>query len=369
MPSKLKSLARRLKKSKVLKGVQRGLKNQNVRRLINSTLSAAGIDAKQRKAMVAVPRAAMALFGDRKKKGMSNISVPAASNVIQSNVTFSEVVGKITSDYAGSTAQGVRIRGCQPFTKVLDPTGVGKVLASDVATTVLDGLDTTVLINPLYLNGPLLTQASNYTMYAFRKFRLEYVATVGSIYTGEYAICYVREPTPAALAAGAVPTNFAEAREVVPSAAIPYRSERIAFEWTYDGQQLYYIHDTDPTAESDDRLSIQGQIRAYAPSVGAGGATGYFTLSYELDLFYPTINTVGAFAATHLHGLTPSDLQALRPHIRAIRERKERPAVKKLSLQLRDMAFDRDEGLPSSEPEYVIPSPSKTTRSMTPSRR
>lgn len=334
MSQKIKKLQRQFAKTGLTSVAKRIVKgNKRVRRLVNSGLSAIGIDAKQRRSMMEVPRAAMALFGERKKHSITNVSVPVSSNTVVSNTTFSEVVGKISSQYAGSTAQGVRIRGCQPLLKVANSTAKGKVLAPDVATTITDGPDSALLINPTFLNGPLLTQASNYTMFAFRKFKVEYVSTVASIYAGEFAICYSREPTPATLSSGSVPASFAEAREVVPSASVPFRAERMSFEWTYDGQQLFYIHDPDVSTTSDDRLSIQGQLRGYSPQEGNDDVTGYLTLSYEIDLFYPTINTIGAFAATHLHGLTRENLDQLRLLANQMRERKVKPQMVRLSAQ------------------------------------
>lgn len=333
MSKQIKKLKKSIKSSAILKLAARAAKSKVGKSLVNTGMSAMGITSSQRKSIAGAYRTGTALFGDKSKASRSNVSVPAASNTVTSNSTYSEVLGKVTSQFAGSTAQGIRIRGCQPFTRILAPGAAGRVMASDVATTVLDGLDNVVLVNPVALGGPLLTQASNYSMFVVREFKLEYITLSSSIQVGEFAICYVREPTPAAVASGGVPTTFGEAREVTPSATLPYRSERVFFQFNYDGQQLYYVQDSDPVNEADDRLTHQGQIRAYAAAVDSGYTVGYFQLHYIVDLFYPTINSIGAFAATHLRGLSKDELKAISVYANKLRaDRKDRGPVPRLRL-------------------------------------
>jgi len=267
---------------------------------------------------------ALPLFGERKKSALTIKSNPISYTTSRDNPTWSEVVGKVTSQYAGRSAAGIKVRGQQPFVRIQVPSDYGKVLASDVATTSLDGLDNIVPITPVALQGPLAVQASNYQMYVFRRLRFTYTTIASSTQTSAFAICYVREPVLADSGADNIPIDFAGARETIPSAEISYRSECATLEVTYDGQQLFYVDSVGTTSEAV-RQAVQGQIRAYSSNLSTGVTVGYIMLEYELDLFFPTINSSGLFAFKYLRGLNKSELDRIADLALEIRkERKER---------------------------------------------
>lgn len=280
---------------------------------------------------------ALGLFGDKKSSTKRVTSAPVAVNTSRTNPTWSEVVGKVTSQYAGKSAAGIKIRGKQPCVAIYHPaysSDLGSVMLSDMATTAADGPASILPITPQALGGPLFVQASQYQMFVFRKLVFEYETVLPTTATGQVAICYCREPLLASSGAENVPATFADVRATTPSTVFPFRLESTAFEVSYDGQQLFY---TDATASSDPeavRLAIQGQLRAYADaSLTSSEYAGNLCVSYELDLYYPTINSGVVFAARHLSGLQPSEYEEVAAFVARIKaERKTSTKVRGITL-------------------------------------
>jgi len=217
---------------------------------------------------------------------------------------------------------GIKIRGSQPFTLVQKPTtDVGKVLVNDVAEVSADGTVNFVHLCPHALNGPLLTQALNYQMYAFRKVRLEYITTAPASQLGAFCLLYCRDPDEDSLGGSNIPMTFAEAREVTPVTILPYRQERSALEWTYNGDQLWYCEAGDGSSKDDMRLCMQGQVRAFSDSVATAATVGYLQIYYECDLFYPTPSADAAFASKRLK-VAREDKQALADYAEHLRSKR-----------------------------------------------
>lgn len=280
---------------------------------------------------------ALGLFGDRKTSTKRMSSAPVAVNTSRTNPTWSEVVGKVTSQFAGKSAAGIKIRGKQPCVAIYHPaytSDLGNVMLSDMATTSSDGPASILPITPAAFGGPMFVQASQYQMFVFRRITFEYETVLPTSATGQVALCYCREPLLASTGAENVPATFADVRATTPSTVFPFRLESSVFDVSYDGQQLFY---TDATASTDPeavRLAIQGQLRAYADaSLTASEYAGNLCVSYELDLYYPTINAGVVFAARYLSGLQPCEYEEVAKFVAKVKsERKTSEKVRGIRL-------------------------------------
>lgn len=269
--------------------------------------------------------AALSLIGDRKKSRTKLTPQAISTSRVAVNPTWSEVVGKVQSSYAGRSAAGIKIRGRQGCAIIQKPSGVsnnGRILQPDVAGMFPDGDDFILFCNPAVFGGPMSVQASQYQMYVFRRLLFEFDTNTSSVQTGQYALCYVREPQLVSGGAPNVPSDFAEARSTIPSAVINYRADAANLEITYDGQQLFY---TDFNVSNDEiaRQTTQGQLRAYGDGVfDSLVVVGVLNVQYELDLFFPTTATPITFAARYMSTLTKEDLSQLLPHILELRRKR-----------------------------------------------
>jgi len=281
---------------------------------------------------------ALSLFGDKKTSTRRSVAAPVAVSTSRTNPTWSEVVGKVTSQFAGKSAAGIKIRGKQPCVAIYHPSyqsDLGNVMITDMATIADDGAASILPITPASFGGPMFVQASQYQMFVFRKLVFEYETVLPTSATGQVAICYCREPLLASSGAENVPATFADVRATTPSTVFPFRVESSNFEVSYDGQQLFY---TDATASSDPeavRLAIQGQLRAYADaSLTQSEYAGNLCVSYELDLYYPTVNAGVVFAARYLSGLLPSEYEEVASFVARIKsERKASTKVRGITLK------------------------------------
>lgn len=289
----------------------------------------------------------LSIFGDQKHSSTKLRPQAVASSRVSTNPTWTEVVGKVVSQFAGQSATGIKIRGRQPCVLVYRPAGVpGSVFVSDMALALPDGLDTVLAIQPSLLGGPLAVQASQYQMYVMRKMIFEFDTTTASTTTGQFCMAYCREPLLASTGADNIPSTFAENRATTPSVVVTYRSEAANLEVTYDGQQLFYLDSASGGSSPEAaRQSVQGQVRCYADGVfSESQVMGTLNMTYEVDLFFPTINASMVFASRYFSGLSHAELEVLRGVARKLRsERKSKTELRGLAASCDAVADIEDQ--------------------------
>lgn len=174
----------------------------------------------------------------------------------------------------------VRIVGCQPFQDVATAAASNNLLTANTLATQVSANQ--IQVCPDNLNGPLAAKANLYDKYIFRDLLFEYVSLVATSQAAGMAMSFSEDGLQTS---GAL--SFATVRQVVPSVAFPFRTDRAYLHYHCAAPKLYYNLFNNSTA-ADSRLTVQGTFDAW-PSITSVGAIsqGFINVYYVCELYNP----------------------------------------------------------------------------------
>lgn len=243
-------------------------------------------------------------------------SIPSAFVNVLGNTCYYQTSSAVQNPTLG--VDGCRLIGCQPFQDVTTDGSTTNLLVD--ATLATQNNQNSILISPDRLNGPLAAKANLYDRYVFRDIIIEFVSLVATSQSGGMAMGLMHEGAGLGLA-----TNFSTTRQIVPSVAFPFRTDRAYLHIHYDGPELYF-NAVDAGSNAGARQTEQYVFNAW-PSVTSIGAVsqGFLNIYYIIDLYDPVPT----------QGFTLS-----------VPDRSERDLLKKISNKIKDPK-DRDRILSS----------------------
>ncbi len=205
-------------------------------------------------------------------------TIPSAFVNVLGNTCYYQTSSAVQDPKLG--VDGCRLIGCQPFQDVTTDGTTTNLLVNTTLATQND--PNSILISPDRLNGPLAAKANLYDRFVFRDIIIEFVSLVATSQAGGMAMGIMHEGAAVGLA-----TNFSTTRQIVPSVAFPFRTDRAYLHIHYDGPELYY-NAADAATTAGSRQSEQYVFSAW-PSVTSIGAVsqGFLNIYYIIDLYDP----------------------------------------------------------------------------------
>jgi hypothetical protein len=219
------------------------------------------------------------IFGGRLTS--NSLSLPSAFvNIIGNSTSYSETSKVLMPDLG---LMPVNIIGTQPFADVVTAAASNNLFTNTTLATQQD--PNTYQLNPDSFNGPLAAKANLYDKFIFRDLLFEYVSLVATSQAGGMSMGCLEDGTNP-------PTTFSMTRQVVPSVAFPFRTDRAFLHYHYAGPQLFYNLTFIGSNESI-RQTSQGAFVGW-PSVTSIGAIsqGFINVYYSVDLYDP-VNSQG----------------------------------------------------------------------------
>jgi len=276
-------------------------------------------------------RSSLGTFGDKTRVVSSVGHMPAAWDNVRGNSTWSEVEGKVIHPREGP---GIAICGCQPFSDVNTAAAASDFFTASTLATMYTGLNT-IGLSPDALNGPLAAQANLHQKYVFTDVMLEYTSNVATSQAGSFALSYIQD--------GAnvnPPTNFSEARQIVPSLTANFRSDTVYLHIHYDGDEVYWTENETATLAGR-RQTFQGIIHGF-PSANTLGvlSMGYLNVYYRIEL-YQSVNSQGF---TFLRGNT-GELPLMKQLARIVNLREPGVSLQRVLREFAEELDDSDDGV------------------------
>ncbi len=215
-------------------------------------------------------------FGGKIVSNTTNL--PSAFVNVLGNTCYYQASSQVQNPNLG--IDGCRLIGCQPFQDVTTDATTTNLLVD--ATLATQNNANSILISPDRLNGPLAARANLYDRFVFRDIIFEYVSLVATSQAGGMAMGVMHEGAALGLA-----TNFSTTRQIVPSVAFPFRTDRAYLHVHYDGPELYF-NAADTASLAGARQTEQYVFNAW-PSVTSIGAVsqGFINIYYIIDLYDP----------------------------------------------------------------------------------
>jgi hypothetical protein len=218
-------------------------------------------------------------------------ATPASFALIQNNPTLSSPERPVSHPRLG--INGVRFTGRQPLAVIQPCIDLGAALGYFfnplTSTANIPALTGQYIdMSPLNLNGPLANKAMGYEKYAYHKVRLVYTTTQTTTFVGTASLALIDDP--AVLHAI---TSFDATRMITPSVMFPYRVPQAGLNWTYGGDELFYVHRSSGAvaslAESRqyNQLTLIGFDSGSINTVTPGTTVGYLDLEYDIDFYDP----------------------------------------------------------------------------------
>jgi len=240
---------------------------------------------------------------------VSNVnSIPASFVNFEGNSTWCNQAGAVKHKYLG--IDGISLVGCQPLTDITTTAGNTNLFTTG---TLSDTGANSIGFNPDTLNGPLAAQANLHQKYVFRDILIEYVSAVATTQAGAFSLSFSTDGSGVN-----IPTNFSTNRQTVPSAVIPFRTDRAYLHYHYDGLDTWFT-EADNASTAGSRWTAQGALYGF-PSVTSLGAIsqGYTNLWYVIELYQP-VNSQGFTLGLR----TQKEYDLVRSYLKDLREKEK----------------------------------------------
>jgi hypothetical protein len=209
-------------------------------------------------------------------------SVPIAFNNFEGNGSFISSPTSVLHPTLG--IQGTTIHGCQPFSDIGTSSLTSNVLTSGTLATLT--VSTVISITPEELNGPISSISRNFEKFVFRDIVIEYVSQTSTTTPGSFAMCMASDGANAFL------------------------------HYSYMGPELFF-NNTDLSSNTEERLTIQASLVAYASSSSVVAQNvGYTNIWYSLELYQPSNQQGFSLTVGSLQ-----ELALLKAYLKNIRER------------------------------------------------